>query len=80
MNIRNEIFINDSIDAARGHILKVSFKKIDSLKEFYKDKDTERVTRGLQEAQWHYCRFYNSDSLEVIMAAEEILEERRKGC
>ncbi len=77
MSIGDVDFINDSIEAAMNNILKVNFKKIDSLKEFYRDKDTERVTKGLQEAQWHYCRFYNSDSLEVIMAAEEIIKERR---
>ncbi len=51
MSIGDATFINDSIEAAMNNILKVNFKKIETLKEFYKNKDTERVTKGLQEAQ-----------------------------
>jgi predicted lipase len=80
MSICDEIFINDSIDAVKGNILKVSFKKIDSLKEDLKEKTTERILQEVNKNKETYVKFFDPSALEVIMAAEEIIRERIKAC
>lgn len=80
MSIYNEIFINDSIDAARGHILKVSFKKIDLIKEALKKETTDKIMQSVSKSKEAYVKFFDHSALEVIMAAEEIIRERIKAC
>jgi hypothetical protein len=80
VSIYNEIFINDSIDAARSNILKVNIKKINSLKRSMRRKTADEIMQSVSKSKEAYVKFFDHSALEVIMAAEEIIRERIKAC
>lgn len=43
-------------------------------------KPTVEIIREVNKSKETYVKFFDTSALEVIMAAEAILKERRKGC
>lgn len=80
MSICDEIFVNDSVEAVKQNILKVNFSRIDELEADMEKKPTVEIIREVNKSKETYVKFFDTSALEVIMAAEAILKERRKGC
>ncbi|MEQ8172686.1 MAG: hypothetical protein ABRQ38_27630 [Candidatus Eremiobacterota bacterium] len=76
----DEMFVNDSIDAVKNKILKVSFFKIKKIRKNLRRKHTDEITQVSDKNKQIYATFFDTGSLEVIYAAEAILRERRKIC
>lgn len=80
MSICDEIFVNDSIEAVKGKVLRVNFLKIKQIQKNFKKKTTEQIMEAVSKNKETYVRFFDTSALEVIMAAEEIIRERIKAC
>jgi hypothetical protein len=80
MSICDEIFVNDSIEAVKGKVLRVNFLKIKQIRKNFKKKTTEQIMEAVSKNKEIYVKFFDTSALEVIMAAEEVIKERIKAC
>lgn len=73
----DELLIETAIDNLKKGNIKHDKHRIELLKEWFKKQKTDYITKSLQENKWFFCqRSFDSEVLEVIVAGEEILEER----
>lgn len=73
----DELLIDSAIENAKKGNVKHNKARVEILKEWFRKQNTDYITKSLQEDKWFFCqRSFDSEVLEVIIAGEEILEER----